>query len=169
MDSEFLAGEVAYGDLANTIEKNGWSFLQVHTNPQYNDSTMATAAGFYEGAATADLIENFCYNEGQYNFTPTTELASFITENQAFMAQQIEAALSLPAGNPTRIYWYQVSLVLDQLSGLYAGYQSVRNNQGNVTQQMFLYLQLAGLLFTCLLYTSPSPRDGLLSRMPSSA
>ena len=27
---------------------------------------------------------------------------------------------------------------------------------------------LAGL-YTCLLYTSPSPRDGLLSRMPSSA
>ena len=26
-----------------------------------------------------------------------------------------------------------------------------------------------GELFTCLLYTSPSPRDGLLSRMPSSA
>ena len=25
------------------------------------------------------------------------------------------------------------------------------------------------LLDTCLLYTSPSPRDGLLSRMPSSA
>ena len=27
----------------------------------------------------------------------------------------------------------------------------------------------AGLIPTCLLYTSPSPRDGLLSRMPSSA
>ena len=26
-----------------------------------------------------------------------------------------------------------------------------------------------GLVVTCLLYTSPSPRDGLLSRMPSSA
>ena len=26
-----------------------------------------------------------------------------------------------------------------------------------------------GLLGNCLLYTSPSPRDGLLSRMPSSA
>ena len=26
-----------------------------------------------------------------------------------------------------------------------------------------------GLMTTCLLYTSPSPRDGLLSRMPSSA
>ena len=28
---------------------------------------------------------------------------------------------------------------------------------------------LHGLPLTCLLYTSPSPRDGLLSRMPSSA
>ena len=27
----------------------------------------------------------------------------------------------------------------------------------------------ADLLYNCLLYTSPSPRDGLLSRMPSSA
>ena len=32
-----------------------------------------------------------------------------------------------------------------------------------------LMRRLAGLLFVCLLYTSPSPRDGLLSRMPSSA
>ena len=28
---------------------------------------------------------------------------------------------------------------------------------------------LAGYMNRCLLYTSPSPRDGLLSRMPSSA
>ena len=29
--------------------------------------------------------------------------------------------------------------------------------------------EIASLLGVCLLYTSPSPRDGLLSRMPSSA
>ena len=29
--------------------------------------------------------------------------------------------------------------------------------------------RIAELTKTCLLYTSPSPRDGLLSRMPSSA
>ena len=28
---------------------------------------------------------------------------------------------------------------------------------------------IRGKYWTCLLYTSPSPRDGLLSRMPSSA
>ena len=36
-----------------------------------------------------------------------------------------------------------------------------------------LYFQLTGIpwptLYICLLYTSPSPRDTLLSRMPSSA
>ena len=37
--------------------------------------------------------------------------------------------------------------------------------------KMLLLGILAGFLigFPCLLYTSPSPRDGLLSRMPSSA
>ena len=30
-------------------------------------------------------------------------------------------------------------------------------------------LELVGVGYRCLLYTSPSPRDGLLSRMPSSA
>ena len=30
-------------------------------------------------------------------------------------------------------------------------------------------LELLECYFNCLLYTSPSPRDGLLSRMPSSA
>ena len=31
------------------------------------------------------------------------------------------------------------------------------------------HFELLGLAKNCLLYTSPSPRDGLLSRMPSSA
>ena len=35
--------------------------------------------------------------------------------------------------------------------------------------QMFKQQGFEILIFSCLLYTSPSPRDGLLSRMPSSA
>ena len=31
------------------------------------------------------------------------------------------------------------------------------------------YMTVLDQLLSCLLYTSPSPRDGLLSRMPSSA
>ena len=36
-----------------------------------------------------------------------------------------------------------------------------------VKRRRFVFL--TGVTLTCLLYTSPSPRDGLLSRMPSSA
>src|SRR5665647_204736 len=32
-----------------------------------------------------------------------------------------------------------------------------------------IYAPFSGTVRSCLLYTSPSPRDGLLSRMPSSA
>ena len=40
----------------------------------------------------------------------------------------------------------------------------------NETEEIETMLEEQGInLITCLLYTSPSPRDGLLSRMPSSA
>ena len=42
-----------------------------------------------------------------------------------------------------------------------------RNNSGRITMRR--KGGGAKRLYSCLLYTSPSPRDGLLSRMPSSA
>ena len=41
--------------------------------------------------------------------------------------------------------------------------------QNGHLQASSAYKALIGLSTLCLLYTSPSPRDGLLSRMPSSA
>ena len=41
--------------------------------------------------------------------------------------------------------------------------------QRRVAQAVKRARHLALLPYACLLYTSPSPRDGLLSRMPSSA
>ena len=39
----------------------------------------------------------------------------------------------------------------------------------NPMQNPFVNGELITVFESCLLYTSPSPRDGLLSRMPSSA
>ena len=39
----------------------------------------------------------------------------------------------------------------------------------NMEKYKYLVGQAHSIQLTCLLYTSPSPRDGLLSRMPSSA
>ena len=50
-----------------------------------------------------------------------------------------------------------------------ATFQSIRKELGSA-QRPAHYLAIPPALFElCLLYTSPSPRDGLLSRMPSSA
>ena len=44
-------------------------------------------------------------------------------------------------------------------------FYKIAGTWGNHERSLLLWL----LVLTCLLYTSPSPRDGLLSRMPSSA
>ena len=54
-------------------------------------------------------------------------------------------------------------------------YLAAMHHEDNVLPKVFSELIgtyvaiLSGCHYACLLYTSPSPRDGLLSRMPSSA
>ena len=47
--------------------------------------------------------------------------------------------------------------------------QNIEALNGQVLNQQQQLNQVVQDVATCLLYTSPSPRDGLLSRMPSSA
>ena len=65
--------------------------------------------------------------------------------------------------------WFREEITsLDQLKGLKMRFfgmgAKVMQKFGVSTQQL-----AGGDIYPCLLYTSPSPRDGLLSRMPSSA
>ena len=46
---------------------------------------------------------------------------------------------------------------------------AITSGLGSVTTKAKANVTPATQVITCLLYTSPSPRDGLLSRMPSSA
>ena len=65
----------------------------------------------------------------------------------------------------------KMGMPVEQLSGLAFAARLADVNleelQGNVTRFNKSLGEIAG--GGCLLYTSPSPRDGLLSRMPSSA
>ena len=58
---------------------------------------------------------------------------------------------------PSEVGWVEVELDNSEIDFLW---KSIENKGQNTKSE------LAGV---CLLYTSPSPRDGLLSRMPSSA
>ena len=48
-------------------------------------------------------------------------------------------------------------------------YKNIDGNVEKYTNKVGYVPQKISIDWTCLLYTSPSPRDGLLSRMPSSA
>ena len=49
------------------------------------------------------------------------------------------------------------------------GVNLMRLPPGNWSSQRHWHSHEDEFVYVCLLYTSPSPRDGLLSRMPSSA
>ena len=64
-----------------------------------------------------------------------------------------------PAFNSVMQPIYQTSTYAQQRPGVNKGFEYSRTHNPTRT----------ALQNSCLLYTSPSPRDGLLSRMPSSA
>ena len=59
-------------------------------------------------------------------------------------------------------------LYLYDISGSY--HQKSLKESVRISENIFnSVVSTDGIPYSCLLYTSPSPRDGLLSRMPSSA
>ena len=78
--------------------------------------------------------------------------------------EQREDKIVSKAGEKTRVT--QPSPAQDALS---AGEREVVEEGGSEEIPLLVDESVQPLPNTCLLYTSPSPRDGLLSRMPSSA
>ena len=62
----------------------------------------------------------------------------------------------------------KVDTILIQ-SGLMNHYSNDKTDKAGSKKENLEELVTAAKQYVCLLYTSPSPRDGLLSRMPSSA
>ena len=77
------------------------------------------------------------------------------------LERELDARLSaFLRNNPVQEDLFSEQHLKDRATALQRQRQQL---QGEAKQQRQLLLRL------CLLYTSPSPRDGLLSRMPSSA
>ena len=82
----------------------------------------------------------------------------------AALACLAEPALAAPTVDKGDVTWMMSSTVfvlLMTVPGLALFYGGLVRSKNMLSIMMQVY--------ACLLYTSPSPRDGLLSRMPSSA
>ncbi|XP_035514856.1 putative phospholipase B-like 2 [Morone saxatilis] len=118
----YREGFVAWANFTDDIKTSGWSFLEVTTSSQYNDSIQAYAAGAVEAALTSQLIYKHWMNTLMGYCGPFTSqsvycerLKAFITTNMQWIQEQIEKQPSSP-------YWYQVRLALLQLKGLEDSY-----------------------------------------------
>ena len=69
-----------------------------------------------------------------------------------------------PLGNLMTIVVIGIALALPAGLRVMVSNISTMSDSWDAAADFTIYLEM-----TCLLYTSPSPRDGLLSRMPSSA
>ncbi|XP_018524196.1 putative phospholipase B-like 2 [Lates calcarifer] len=113
---------VAWANFTDDIKTSGWSFLEITTSDQYNDSIQAYAAGAVEAAVTSQLIYKHWMNTLMNYCGPFASqtgycerLKAFITTNLQWIQDQIEKQPSSP-------YWYQVRLALLQLKGLEDSY-----------------------------------------------
>ena len=61
------------------------------------------------------------------------------------------------------------TVALTPMSGGGKAYATTTDEEGRARFTLPANTYNADISYICLLYTSPSPRDGLLSRMPSSA
>ena len=109
-------------------------------------------------------METFTINEllNTYFGTETIELG----ENKPKLSKQLKK-LKIEVSDLEIKFWGEAVV---EFIGLFADADYLNTYEGNPYDYEFQVKFSAELpTYDCLLYTSPSPRDGLLSRMPSSA
>ncbi|XP_056131210.1 putative phospholipase B-like 2 [Lampris incognitus] len=138
---------VAWANFTDDIKNSGWSFLEVTTSRQYNDSIQAYAAGAVEASVTSQLIYKHWMNTlvgycGPFTFESEycQRLKSYITTNLQWIQEQIQ-------GRPNVPYWHQVHLALLQLKGLEDSYNeqlSFPKDSFSINPFGFLLFQMGG-------------------------
>ena len=156
---------------------NGYHIFSEGTNFEFpstflnNTSTVYVEDNGYEmmplfmGKYNAETIDEVAYRVGG------SDIYTFDLQSYHADVQPEDRILRIPIGELGLNNWLT--------SGGYTGASSDRpvnqsewvlelNSQGSVFDTITVIKECEPK-YTCLLYTSPSPRDGLLSRMPSSA
>ena len=173
---------------ANPLRNAYFGDLHVHTEYSFDAYNFGTTATPYDAYrfAQGEAIEH----PAGYQIQMATPLDFYaVTDHAMFLGLALEAGdtttpfsqydVSKPLHNlnaednmgelslVTRLANF-ASFIPDTLAGIFAGTISEEMAIG-VTRRAWADIISAAEQYNCLLYTSPSPRDATLSRMPSSA
>ncbi|CAG08547.1 unnamed protein product, partial [Tetraodon nigroviridis] len=113
---------VAFANFSDNIKISGWSFLEVTTSGQYNDSIQAYSAGVVEAAVTSQLIYKHWMNTLMDYCGPFTSHSGYCQRLKAFITVNLQWVQEQITKQPKSPYWHQVRLALLQLRGLEDSY-----------------------------------------------
>lgn len=142
-------GSVAYGYYNASRFLIGWDQLDVATNSSFDDKDQAYAAGYFEGAATVGVVQDFYANmiaPNSYN----NSIADYFEENFAWMTSESERQQNLRRNRSgpqtqTEQIWVQVALLLRQFQGFLDGLNSaISNPAAKFTRLMLLMTSSQG-------------------------
>ena len=152
------------------LREEGYKVILVNSNPATIMTDPELADATYIEPITPDVVAKIIEKEKPDALLPTMggqtalNTAISLAENgtlEKLNVQLIGADLEAINKAEDRLLFRKA---MDKI-----GLESPRSRVANTLEEALEALEFVGLPTICLLYTSPSPRDGLLSRMPSSA
>ncbi|KAF7661966.1 hypothetical protein LDENG_00248930 [Lucifuga dentata] len=138
---------VAWANFTDDIKTSGWSFLEITTSSQYNDSIQAYAAGAVEAALTSQHIYKHWMNTLMGYCGPFTFESSYCQRLKAYITTNLQWVQGQIQQQPHSAYWHQVHLALLQLKGLEDGYYdqlSLLTGPLSINPFGFLLFQMGG-------------------------
>eukprot|EP01132_Coremiostelium_polycephalum_P005003 gene5003-6229_t len=109
---------IAQAAYTNQMMSTGWGYIAITTNPSFEDSIQASAAGYIEGYLSQEMIWQTWLNMyvNEYNNQPIPDVVlNWANDNIDYVNQQVN-------DNPSDPYWIHMSLIFTQLSSMADGY-----------------------------------------------
>ena len=124
----------------------------------WDDPRMPTISGLRRRGYTAASIRDFCRRIGVTKSSAVIELSALETVIREELNESAERRMAVL--DPLKVVITSLAQSETLSTANHPNQPDLGTRELSFTRELFI---------DCLLYTSPSPRDGLLSRMPSSA
>lgn len=113
---------VAWGHYEETISEKGWGVLHLQTSGRHTDVQQAFAAGFLEGYATQERVQQLARLVRRNHGHP--EIERFLAAQDEYVRAMAGKADpdNLDTKDLDNAYWLNVALVLAQMDGVLAGH-----------------------------------------------
>lgn len=157
------ANAIVWGSFQDDIAKDGWSYLEIRTNPYFDDELAAYSAGVVEADLTRHLITPHLYNLFADYCKNNTEYCDKVMK---YFQAQLEWMNERSREERSRsAFWNQVYLILKQLTGLDDAYRNSSLNAGNVytTVNQLYFVNNEGALYDLESALGRRPDNGSLS------